>query len=106
MENLLADLKLLSYIIIPIVALVAWSIRLEQLVKNNGSISRKNNEHIMTLFTRIDDFHARVQVIEAKIVMHDALMSPEKQKDFWIGQAHMIKDLEYLKRDIGKCLSG
>lgn len=99
MDALINDLKSLSYIILPLIALVAWSIRLEQLVKGHGKQGDTHKSHIATLFTKLDSAHSDLRVLSAKAEIHGSMMSPEKQQAFWTDMAGMKKDIEHLKSD-------
>lgn len=106
MEPLLSDLKTLSYILIPLVGLAAWSIRLEMVVKANAEAAKEHRARIEKLFLLVDRVDASLQVNTAMTKMHDFLMSPDKQREFWVSQANTKKDLEYLVKEMDKCRSG
>ena len=72
MSSIVAEIKDVWFMVLALVALVAWSVRLEALVKN----------------------------LEQKLAVLSGMMRPDKMEDRHTWQAEISKDVEYLRRDV------
>jgi hypothetical protein len=70
--DMVSELKDIWYLVLGLVALVAWSVRLEALVKG----------------------------LEQKLNVISGMMRPDKQEEHYTWKAHVEKDVTQLQKDV------
>ena len=88
-----------------VVALVAWSIRLEVVVKNNARSAIDHTKELKMLFHKSDDLEAELKILKGRFDIVSGMMSPERQREHWQTITSFEKDIEHLKQEIDRCLA-
>ena len=76
--------------------LVAWSIRLEMVVKANTAKNVELDKLIKKLSPRLDTQYADLQILQGKMDIVGSMMSPERQREHWTTMENMRLKIEFL----------
>jgi hypothetical protein len=106
MDDVVNDFNNLKSLIFLFFALIAWSIRLEYVVKSNAKSAIDHTKELKMLFHKSDNLEAELKILKGKFEIVGSMMSPDNQKAHWTLMEGFKKDIEHLQKEISRCLSG
>ena len=99
MEETVSVLNDIRWMILALVSVVLWLGKIEWSSLTNKTNIREHNKRIVTIFERLDAHHVNVELLKTKAEGYDIVVGPQAQKEHWIMQTQVLKDIEHLKRD-------
>lgn len=86
--DIVSDVKDIWYFMVPLVALVAWSVRLEAMTKSTCADTAHLKTKLEEITTRLESLSDRLILTERATGIHSSMLKPENLEKHYVEATH------------------